>query len=250
MNQKITPLLIVLLVIASFLAGSFYTKTKNLEQKVLSSSAPVSTPTPTQPLAIESLKKYAVQLGLDSQRFASCLDNSEKAKKVSEDIAQGNSLGVRGTPAFFINGRFLGGAFPLELFKEIIDKELAGKGSANPKDYSAGLQQAAKPQNGQPPAFNPKPVNVEIKAGDPIKGPADAQVTIVEFSDFQCPYCIRASATIEQVMNSYGDKVRLVFKNYPLPNHQFAQKAAEAALCANDQGKFWEYQAKLFESQQ
>ena len=79
-------------------------------------------------------------------------------------------------------------------------------------------------------------------------GPKDAPVTIVEFSDFQCPFCKTATATIKQVLDKYPDKVRLVFRDYPLASiHPQAPKAHEAARCAGDQAKFWEYHDVLFE---
>lgn len=95
------------------------------------------------------------------------------------------------------------------------------------------------------------PYRVEIATeGEPAAGPADAPVTIVEFSDFQCPYCSRVVPTLKRVQEQYGDQVRLVFKQYPLPNHPHAQKAGEASLCAHDQGKFWELHDAMFEDQQ
>ena len=90
---------------------------------------------------------------------------------------------------------------------------------------------------------------VEVEAKGPSRGPANAPVTIVEFSDFQCPYCSRAEETVSEVLRVYGDKIRLVFRDYPLPIHQHAPKAAEAAHCAGDQGKYWEMHDKLFANQ-
>src|SRR5262245_60470710 len=95
-----------------------------------------------------------------------------------------------------------------------------------------------------------RPPVVEVAtAGRPERGGAKAPVTIVEFSDYQCPFCKRAEGVVDQVMTTYGDKVRLVFRDYPLPMHPQARPAAEAANCANAQGKFWEYHAKLFANQ-
>lgn len=86
-------------------------------------------------------------------------------------------------------------------------------------------------------------------AGFPAKGPSAAPITIVEFSDFQCPFCSRLNPTLEQAVNKYGDKIRIVFRQFPLPMHANAAKAAEAALCANEQGKFWEMHDAMFKDQ-
>ncbi|HEV2847260.1 MAG TPA: DsbA family protein [Thermoanaerobaculia bacterium] len=96
-----------------------------------------------------------------------------------------------------------------------------------------------------------EPIRVQVAATGPAKGgPANAPITIVEFSDFQCPFCSRVNPTLAQVREKYGDKVRIVFRQYPLPFHQQAQKAAEASLCAGDQGKFWEMHDAMFANQQ
>jgi len=87
-------------------------------------------------------------------------------------------------------------------------------------------------------------------AGFPTKGPADAQVTIVEFSDFECPYCGGLFPTLKQVEKNYPQQVRIVYRQFPLTNiHPHAQKAAEASLCANDQQKFWEFHDSMFSNQ-
>jgi protein-disulfide isomerase len=83
--------------------------------------------------------------------------------------------------------------------------------------------------------------------GSPAKGPANAPIELIEFSDFQCPYCLRAAPTVNQVLSAYGEKIHFVYRNYPLPNHPNARQAAEAAACAADQGKFWPYHDRLFE---
>ena len=94
----------------------------------------------------------------------------------------------------------------------------------------------------------PQP-RIAVAAEGPTRGPKDARVTIVEFSDFECPYCGSAHDTVEQVMTTYAGKVRLVYRQFPLSFHPHAAKAAEASLCAADQGKFWEYHDVLFKNQ-
>jgi|CXWL01.1.fsa_nt_gi protein-disulfide isomerase len=95
-----------------------------------------------------------------------------------------------------------------------------------------------------------EPIRVEVAADGPSRGPAAAPVTIVEFSDFQCPFCSRVLPSIDEARANYGDKVRLVFRQFPLTAlHPNAQKAAEAALCAHDQGKFWELHDAMFADQ-
>lgn len=98
--------------------------------------------------------------------------------------------------------------------------------------------------------LDPPRMAIEVNADDPAAGPATAPVTIVEFSDYQCPFCARVVPTLTKLRSVYGDKVRLVFKDFPLPNHPQAVKAAEAAHCAGEQGKYWEMHDRLFANQQ
>jgi len=99
--------------------------------------------------------------------------------------------------------------------------------------------------------LKPPPVlRVEVAVdGAPVRGSAKAPVTIVEFSDFHCPFCRRVLPTLAQIESQYGDKIKLVFRDFPIDNlHPGASQAHEAARCANEQGKFWAYHDKLFAS--
>jgi protein-disulfide isomerase len=94
-----------------------------------------------------------------------------------------------------------------------------------------------------------RPPIVQVGLGTlPPRGDAKAPVTIVIFSDYECPFCKRAEGTVDEVRKTYGDKVRVAHRDFPLSFHQHAQPAAEAARCANAQGKFWEYHDKIFPS--
>ena len=97
--------------------------------------------------------------------------------------------------------------------------------------------------------LDPPRTTVALDADDPVFGPSSASVEIIEFSDFQCPFCQRLTDTLEQLKAEYGNAIRLVFKDYPLPNHAQAFKAAEAGNCANQQGKFWELHDTMFSRQ-
>lgn len=89
--------------------------------------------------------------------------------------------------------------------------------------------------------------NINI-IGSPFKGLADAPVVLVNYTDFQCPYCSQLAGVLDQVLALYPDKVKIVYKSYPLRSHTFAYKAAIAAMAAHEKGKFWEFHDRLFEN--
>jgi protein-disulfide isomerase len=97
--------------------------------------------------------------------------------------------------------------------------------------------------------LDPPRYTVPTSADDPVRGNPAAPVTIVEFSDYQCPFCARVNPTLDRIRETYGDRVKIVFKDYPLPNHPQAPKAAEAARCAGDQKKYWEMHDAMFANQ-
>lgn len=112
--------------------------------------------------------------------------------------------------------------------------------------YHEKLRGESKVETLLPPPVLPR---VAVEAVGPSLGTAGAPVTIIAFSDYECPFCKRAEPAVKSVVEAYGDKVRLFYREFPLPNHRHAQKAAEAALCAHDQGKYWQMQDKLFANQ-
>ena len=105
----------------------------------------------------------------------------------------------------------------------------------------AGLKKLAS----EPPPLLDAPVKLSID-GDPVKGPSNARVTVVEFSDFQCPFCAKAAVEVNLVMQKFPNDVRVVFKQFPLDSHSQAALAGEASLAAQAQGKFWEMHDKMY----
>jgi protein-disulfide isomerase len=218
-----------------------------------------------QTLDRASLEKYAAEVGLSASRVKAALDSKSYEADVKADMEAGQKLGVRGTPAFFINGTFLSGARAYEVFKERIDAQLAkaealvAAGTPRAKVYAKildGAQAAAPPPPPPPPAAGapPEPDSdqtvYQIEVGKaPFRGPKNAPITLVVFSDFQCPFCSRVEPTIKRLEKEYPNKIKVVWKDYPLGFHNNARPAAIAARVAGEQGKFWQMHEKLFSNQ-
>lgn len=210
-----------------------------------------------------SLEAVGAAAGLDAAGLKKALDTNGHKERLDKDQALVRSLGANGTPAFFINGRFLSGARPLDDFKAVVAEELKKaeemvKGGVAPADlYAKIIEKGATSPGGGPPrptaAEEPKappaPVDVPIRPDDPAKGKMSAPVKIVLFSDFQCPFCGRAENTVEEVRKAYGDKVVVIWKHQPLGFHPNALPASLAAEAAREQGKFWEMHDKIFQNQ-
>ncbi|MFC1646934.1 DsbA family protein [Patescibacteria group bacterium] len=241
-------ILVVLLIVSSFMLGSLYTKVQYLEGTGGKQAQAPSNENENKFNSLnDAMSDIAKKVKIDDKKLLSCLSSASKAEIVNNDVAIARDLGASGTPAYFINGRFLGGAFPPDIFKEIIDKELDGTATDDASTYSEFLQNA---YNSERKSFNPVAKKIDIRDSS-IRGESDAKVVIVEFSDFQCPFCKRGKATINQIADEYKKDVKVVFKHLPLVAiHPHAQKTAEAAECAKDQGKFWEFHDQLFETQE
>jgi protein-disulfide isomerase len=207
-----------------------------------------------------NLEKFAGEIGLNVARFKKDMDDPKLKDEVAQDQKLANSVGANGTPTFFINGRELVGAVPFADFQKIIDEEikkadaLIKKGTPLKDVYQKLMEEASNsppPAAAAPAAPAAPEAKVDVKLADaPVKGPASAPVTVLEFSDFQCPFCGRVNPTLKQIEDEYKGKVKIAFRNLPLPFHDKAHLAAEASLAANEQGKFWQYHDKLFANQQ
>jgi predicted DsbA family dithiol-disulfide isomerase len=206
-----------------FLAGNEREKKKAVEDalneivtgKVLAAEAK------KRSLSIDELVKVEVQDKLT-------VPSEETIRKFYED----NKARIKGT--------FIETALDIRnyLMEEGQDRTLAAYLAKLRRDY--GFRSMIEPAR-----------TTVVTQGHPSKGPANAPITIAEFSDFECPFCNGIIPTLKALEENYKDKIRIVFRQFPLNNiHPRAQKAAEASLCANEQGKFWEFHDALFADQQ
>ncbi len=167
----------------------------------------------------------------------------------NEDNAQGVGVPLI-IAALILGGAVVGGALLIRAPLEAVSAELAQM-----RDTVEGLPSAAAPaaptrQAARPDRPDPSKRYEVNTAGSPSRGgPESAPIQIVEFSDFQCPFCGRVTPTLKQIEDEYGDKVRIVFKHLPLSIHPKAPAAHAASVAAHRQGKFWEMHDKIFANQ-
>ncbi|MBP6017188.1 MAG: thioredoxin domain-containing protein [Candidatus Promineofilum sp.] len=185
--------------------------------------------------------RYAQELGVAQEGFASCLEENRHGDAVDEDVALGRSRGVSSTPSFFLNDQPVIGAYPLDYFNQAIAA------------VSAGQTVAAEPEAPQGPAVRPTPATLVMDDFAGERGDPNAPVTIIEFTDLQCPYCVRhATETLPLIITELIDtgRVHYVVKDFPLDAiHPEARRAAVAARCAAEQDAYWEMHDELFARQ-
>jgi len=193
-------------------------------------------------LSDQALVALAVKSGARADKVQAAITKQSHAAEIAVDGDAADDFQANGTPHFFINGRRLVGAQPRAKFVEIIDEEIKrAQGLLDAGTKPEALYDALT-KDGQPPP-QPEQVAVDaLPADDPVRGRAGARVTVHEFADFECPFCARAEATLKQIAKSYGDRVRFVWHDLPLPFHEHALPAARAAREARKQrgdGAFW-----------
>jgi len=188
--------------------------------------------------------------GLNDLIAEMLLNREATARGVSvEELIQAEITDTaRVTPAeakvfYDANRARFGGVDEATAIQQIVD----GLGQKRQRDRRAAF--AHELRGKYPVEVRLEPFRVEVGTGDaPLRGNPEAPVTIVEFSDFQCPYCVRARPTVNRVREVYGDQIRFAFRHYPLAFHEQAQKAGEAVACAGDQDRFWEMHDRLWEN--
>lgn len=200
----------------------------------------------------EDLATWASDVNIDGEKFTQCYDAQKYNEEIAADIAEGNAAGVSGTPGFVIGkydkdgnvtGFLVAGAYPYESFQMVLDGIIAGDTSSFDTQLDSYGEIAFKPAT--------------AKIGDdPVKGNrAEGQIAIIEFSDYECPYCERHYLeTYSLIMSSYVDtkKAIYVFKDYPLSFHEpIASRKANAANCVKEIGgdeAYFKYHNVLYEN--
>jgi protein-disulfide isomerase len=190
------------------------------------------------------LEKHAQALGLDMVKFKADIDSDAAKAQVKADQALAQKVAARGTPHFFVNGTRLPGALPFDRFKAVVDQEInavqaiiaSGKSAADA--YKARVAKNYAPPKPREPSNRPAADDKTVYNIQPgtsyAKGGSEPLVTIIEFSEFQCPFCSRVLPTMKKIHETYGDKVRIVFKHNPLPFHKDAGPASKAAFAAGE----------------
>ncbi len=182
-------------------------------------------------IKLPDLLHYAQQLHLDVPRFQKALESGRFRHVIADDLAMAHGLGISATPTFFINGSSFVGQLSADKLNAAIDEAL--------DPGSVAVASAAGTVS----------VDKLDLSRAPVRGQPQAPITIIEFSDLQCPFCARVTPTLQELMKQYPDQVRWVFKNFPLDFHADSPLAHAAALAAGRQGKFWEMHDLIFANQ-
>jgi protein-disulfide isomerase len=221
-----------ILVIGAFVIGYLFSEVRYLKS---GNSLNAKPSTQAQQVGDEpqaetvTLTSIFESIGANADNVKNCMSNGEFGKKVSDETAGGQKAGVNGTPGNFIvvgnnQGEAIAGALPFEQLKPILDQYVSAGKTANTVTLT-----------------NLPTVNDQ----DHLRGEKNAKITVVEYSDFDCPFCSRFHTTMQQVLDEYDGQVNWVYRDFPLPQlHPNAPKLAEAAECiANQNGEeaFWKF---------
>ncbi|MEM6291481.1 MAG: thioredoxin domain-containing protein [Myxococcota bacterium] len=212
-------------------------------------------------LDADDIASVAESAGLDMTRYATDLASADVDRRLQRDIDTATKFGVRGTPAFFINGRYLGGRQTRSAFNAVINEEkdralrfVERRGNTRKRLYEDMLTHFA-PEVLQPTSAievtdrDAKRYTISTK-GLPKKGATSfAQVEIIECGDFDCPFCARSRKALDETIDAFPSQVAVYFAHNPLSFHHGAEPAARAAAAADAQDKFWAMHDELFKDQ-
>lgn len=205
-------------------------------------AAPSSVPSQAGETATAKMTRIADEIGLNTDTFTACLNSHKFTGKVAAEAAAGSKAGVDGTPGNILYNMktktawLISGARPLESFTTAID-EMIKNPNGKPSDASISV------------VTNVPPVDV---ANDHVRGNVQAEIALIEYADYQCPFCTRVHPTLQAVMQQYGDKIMWVHRQFPLPPsmHPDAQIFAEGSECIAEAGgneAFWKFTDKMYE---
>ncbi len=237
--EKLVPVLLLASIVLAFIVGILWQRVSNIEKGTGSVTQPPSTDgQPQAPSKLDDLESIAAKLGIDEGEFKSCLDSQKYKDRVENDYQGGLAAGVRGTPGNFIandSGEvwFIPGALPLEQIRPVVDLALGKGGADQPVE---GIEKLPQEQASQLPS---------VSEQDHVKGERGAKVKLIEYSDYECPFCVRFHPTAQQVLDEYGNDLAWVYRHFPLDQiHPRARPAAEASECVAELGgeeAFWDF---------
>lgn len=227
--------LITLFFVGGFMGGSLW-KENQLLKNNQNQNQEVAAPTANQPTQDEGLNQdklitIASEIGLDQAEFTKCLEEDRYQQKISEQARGGQAVGVGGTPGTIVvvNGEpkeFIGGALPdrvrasIESFMENPDQPAKASETFNPEGFIA------------------------VNEDDHLRGNPEANIVIVEYSDYECPFCTRFHTDMKEILADYEGEVAWVYRHFPLiqlhPNAIMVSNAAECAAEIGDNEAFWE----------
>lgn len=201
-------------------------------------------------LSDDHLTAWAVQVGVPKRAFQRAFLSAEVAGTVGRDMELGASLGVEGTPHFFVNGFAIVGAQDRETFQSVIDHELDAARQLLAAGVDARELYATRVEQNVHAAWSDAEPAFRVPVGgSPSLGASEPLVTVVEFSDFECPYCVRVRPTIRRLLEAYPEDVQVVFKHNPLEFHRHAEPAARVSILAQLRGgtpSFWNVATHFF----
>lgn len=240
-QSPIQLILVVLLVVAAFFIGYLWNKVKTMEEVGggggNAGNGAANAPSPSaQPSGGATASSVASKIGLDESEFQNCLNSEEAAQTVEDQATTGIDSGVRGTPGNIVLDNQTGsawlipGALPFTDFTDILDSVLAGESPANQQEASDVTP---------------------IQDYDYVRGDSNARITLIEYSDYDCPFCSRFHPTAQQLVDEYNGQLSWVYRQFPLDSiHPNAREKSIGAICAGSIGggdAFWAYTDAMFE---
>ena len=239
-----TMILMGLLVVAAFFIGNLYTRLQMVEdgstvknQRANSptgaGSAGAAVPTDTSETLEDQMYAVVDTLDIDADAFRACVESGRYAEKVSNDMASGQNAGVTGTPGtiLVLTGgiELISGALPYANVKQVIDNHLTGSPVIDPENAVSDY--------------------APLTDADHVRGDRNAPIVMIEYSDYECPFCSRFHPTMKQVMQEYEGQIAWAYRHFPLSFHPYAQVLAEGSECVAELGgndAFWEFTDAIY----